>query len=89
MRLATSEKMTGEAYRVFFVILFSMDEDYFSPVVPTFIARTLSISQQAASRAASKLIEEGFIQRRYFAENEQKLIGYDVLVFGRTPVPPK
>lgn len=86
MRLATDGELKGETYRVFFVILASMDKDYFSPAVPTAIAKTLSISRQAASRAVGKLVERGIIQRRYFSE---KLVGFDVVVFGREIVPPE
>lgn len=81
MKLATDKELEGVTFRVFFVILSEMDQFHFSPAVPTAIAENLSISPSAASRAVSKLVEKGFIQRRYFSEKSKKLIGLDVLIF--------
>lgn len=86
LNLAMDEELKGETYRVFFVILSQMDQEYFSSAVPTAIARILSISRQAASRAVVRLVERGIIQRRFLSD---KLIGFDILVFGKTSLPPE
>ena len=75
----------GENYRVFFVILARIDQNYFSPVIPAEIVKVLSISKQAVNSSINRLVAAGLIERHYFSG---KLVGFDVLCFGKEFPPP-